>query len=46
MATFLLSFVVIVLAVLGMAVGVLAGWRPLGGGCGGADCAGCGRKHP
>ena len=45
MATFLLSFVVIVLAVLGMAVGVLVGRRPLGDGCGGADCAGCGREH-
>lgn len=39
METFLLSFFVVSLAVLGMAVGALAGRRPLTGGCGGADCA-------
>ncbi len=41
MAIFLLSFLVVGLAVLGMAVGVLAGRRPIKGGCGGADCPDC-----
>ena len=35
MATFLMSFVVITLVVLGMAVGVLCGRRALKGSCGG-----------
>ena len=47
MKIFLLSFLVVSLAVLGMAIGALAGRRPLKGGCGDADCAegaevGCG----
>jgi hypothetical protein len=49
MAIFLMSFVVITLAVLGMAVGVLCGRRALTGKCGGlksvegcdAACEGC-----
>lgn len=47
MATFILSFSIVCLAVLGMAAGVLAGRRPIAGSCGGAACAhglgpGCG----
>ena len=47
MATFVLSFAIVCLAVLGMAVGVLAGRRPIAGSCGGGTCArelgpGCG----
>lgn len=47
MTTFLLGFGVIVLSILGLAVGVLAGRRPIKGSCGGlscgasAGCAGC-----
>ena len=39
MEIFLISFFVVGLAVLGMAVGTLAGRQPLKGGCGEADCA-------
>jgi hypothetical protein len=47
MAIFLSSFLIVCLAVLGMAVGALAGRRPIAGGCGAADRAdeagiGCG----
>jgi hypothetical protein len=47
MATFVLSFSIVCLAVLGMAAGVLAGRRPIAGSCGGGACAhglgpGCG----
>jgi hypothetical protein len=47
MATFVLSFSIVCLAVLGMAAGVLAGRRPIARHCGGAACAhglgpGCG----
>jgi hypothetical protein len=35
MAIFLMSFVIIALAILGMAVGVLLGRRPIAGSCGG-----------
>ena len=50
MKIFLLSFLVVLLAVLGMSVGVFAGRRPLQGGCGGKDrtigagigCGACG----
>jgi hypothetical protein len=47
MELFLASFLVFCLAVLGMAVGALAGRPPLEGGCGRADCSdrsgiGCG----
>ncbi len=47
MEIFLLSFVVMCLAALAMAVGAIAGRRPIEGGCGGAECAdgagiGCG----
>ena len=35
MSVFILSFVVLALAVAGMAVGVLLGRRPLSGSCGG-----------
>lgn len=40
MAIFLMSFVVITLAVLGMAVGVLCGRRALTGSCGGLKSLG------
>ena len=47
MATFVLSFSIVCLALLGMAAGVLAGRKPIAGSCGGAACAqglgsGCG----
>ncbi len=42
MEIFLLTFVIVLLAVLGMAVGALAGRQPLRGGCGAPDCAGGG----
>ena len=48
MATFVLSFAVVALAVAGMAVGVLCGRRPIAGSCGGLNaldggggCSGC-----
>ncbi len=46
MATFVLSFVLVALAVTGMAAGVLLGRRPISGSCGGlgsATCAACTR---
>jgi hypothetical protein len=49
MATFLFSFIVILLAGLGLFVGVLAGRGPVKGSCGGiscgklGSCAGCTR---
>jgi hypothetical protein len=50
MVIFLLSFLIVGLAMLGLAVGVLAGRRPIKGGCGGnadcPDCAGGGRRAP
>jgi hypothetical protein len=50
MVVFLLSFLAVCLAVLGMAVGTVMGRPPLAGGCGGADptgirCAICGGRH-
>ena len=50
MTIFILSFLAVLLAVLGMSVGALAGRRPLQGGCGGKDrsigagigCGACG----
>ena len=50
MTIFILSFLVILIAVLGMSVGVMVGRRPLQGGCGGKDreigagigCGACG----
>ncbi len=47
MEVFLFTFLVLCLAMVGMALGVLAGRRPLEGGCGRSDCAdragvGCG----
>jgi hypothetical protein len=39
MATFVLTFALFCLAVLGMALGVIGGRQPLKGGCGGSDCA-------
>ena len=50
MTIFILSFLVVLLAVLGMSVGVFLGRRPLQGGCGGNDrsigagisCGACG----
>ena len=49
MAIFLLSFLVVGLAMLGLAIGVLAGRRPIKGSCGGVncpDCAGAGDEAP
>jgi hypothetical protein len=37
MAVFLLSFLIVSLAILGMAVGTLAGRPPITGGCGGVE---------
>lgn len=37
MSTFILTFMIIGLAVLAMAVGVLAGRKPIGGSCGGLN---------
>ena len=53
MATFVLSFSIICLAVLGMAAGVLAGRRPIAGSCGGEayanglgpGCGACGAEE-
>jgi hypothetical protein len=50
MTIFILTFLVVLLAVLGMSVGAFAGRRPLQGGCGGKDleigagigCGACG----
>ena len=50
MTIFILSFLVVSMAVLGMSVGVFAGRRPIQGGCGGKDpeigagigCGACG----
>ena len=48
MATFLLTLAILLLVQVGLAVGLLAGRRPLKGSCGGvacrkvAACAGCG----
>jgi hypothetical protein len=39
MEIFLLSFIIVLLAVAGMAAGVFAGRRPLSGSCGGASRA-------
>ena len=48
MLTFVLAFVLVTVAVLGMAAGVLLGRRPIAGSCGGlgasAACAAC--THP
>ena len=41
MTIFLLSFLVVGLSMLGLAVGVLAGRRPIKGGCGSTDCPDC-----
>lgn len=47
---FLITFVVMVLAVLGMAIGVLSGGRELKGSCGGLNSTDgscpCGRSEP
>jgi hypothetical protein len=52
LSVFLISFIVVMLAVGGMAVGVIARGRPIKGSCGGlnklegleAECPICGRK--
>lgn len=41
MATLVLSFVIIALSLVGLAVGVLVGRTPLAGSCGGLACSGC-----
>lgn len=52
MSVFLVTFVVMAIAVLAMAVGVLAGRRPIRGSCGGLDrvgvecVAGCDKPCP
>jgi hypothetical protein len=48
MSLFIASFIVVALAVAGMAIGVINGRRGIQGSCGGPDardgnCAGCGR---
>jgi hypothetical protein len=40
MATLLLSFAILLLAIAGLALGVMLGRRPLQGSCGGLACAG------
>lgn len=40
MLTFLIAALVLILAVLGLALGVLAGRPPLKGSCGGLSCVG------
>jgi len=40
-ATLVLSFVVILVAVAGMAIGVMAGREPIKGSCGGLNGGGC-----
>ena len=40
MSTFLISFAVFGLVVLGMAIGVMAGRKPIGGSCGGLGAVG------
>lgn len=40
MATLLLTLVILLLAICGLAIGVLAGRAPLKGSCGGLACAG------
>ena len=39
--TLLMSFVIIALAVTGMAIGVMAGRSPIKGSCGGLNSGGC-----
>ena len=52
MTTFLVTFLVMVIAIVAMAVGVLVGRRPIGGSCGGLErlgleCdAGCDKPCP
>lgn len=52
MSTFLITFAVFGLVVLGMAIGVIAGRKPIGGSCGGLgavglECeAGCDKPCP
>ena len=51
MSTFLLAFTIILLAIGGLAIGVLFGRPPLKGSCGGAscitgvDCGACRARH-
>ncbi|HRP96876.1 MAG TPA: (Na+)-NQR maturation NqrM [Rhodocyclaceae bacterium] len=52
MTLFIVTFVIMAIAVLGMAVGVIAGRKPIGGSCGGLgalglECdAGCSKPCP
>jgi hypothetical protein len=41
LATLALSFLIVVLAVAGMSIGVIAGRAPIKGSCGGVGSAGC-----
>ena len=43
MASFVLALFTILLAMLGLGIGVLAGRPPLAGGCGRKPCSGCRR---
>jgi hypothetical protein len=43
MASFVLALFIILLAMLGLGIGVLAGRPPLAGGCGRKPCSGCRR---
>lgn len=51
METLILAAIVTLLAILGLAIGVIAGAAPLKGSCGGlaclkgVDCAACNAKH-
>lgn len=40
-ATFLLSFVILILVFAAMAIGVLHGRKPISGSCGGLNAGGC-----
>lgn len=52
MTLFIVTFIIMTIAVLGMAVGVIAGRKPIGGSCGGLgaiglECdAGCNKPCP
>ena len=51
METILLAFLIVLLAIVGLAIGVLAGRAPIKGSCGGlacvkgVDCSACKSRH-